>query len=223
MTGSPVTLRPAVGRSLRTNVRVFLIGGAIAYRALFNWLRPSIYIPTMLGSPLFQILFFAHLGRFSGNENDAFFVVGNAVQSCSMAGIYGATMAIGNERWMGTLMPLLATPTNRLALFLGRALPYIVNGLFVSLFGLAADDLLLRFDLTLAALPQVLIAVFVTASSCSALGLLLGSIRLRSRDVFFISNLMYFPMLLLCNVNIPIDALPPPLEAVGRVLPQTHR
>src|SRR5262249_60406866 len=48
-----------------SSLRVFFIGGLISYRALFNWIRPWIYIPTMLGAPLFQILFFTYLGRYS--------------------------------------------------------------------------------------------------------------------------------------------------------------
>src|SRR4051794_37969729 len=99
--------------AMRTALRVFFVGGAISYRALFNWLHWTMYVPTMLGSPLFQILFFAYLGRDSGVRNDSFFVVGNAVQACSMAGLYGATQTVGNERQFGTLAPLLATPANR--------------------------------------------------------------------------------------------------------------
>ena len=108
---------------MRSFWRVFFIGGAISYRALFNWISPVMYATTMLGSPLFQVLFFAYLGRFSGLQDDTFFVVGNAVQICAMAGIFGMTMGIANERNFQTLSPLLATPANRLALFLGRALP----------------------------------------------------------------------------------------------------
>jgi ABC-2 type transport system permease protein len=55
-----------------TTARVVFVGGRIAYRALFNWLHPAIYIPTMLGTPLFQILFFASLGRHSGLADDGF-------------------------------------------------------------------------------------------------------------------------------------------------------
>ena len=47
------------------SIRVFFIGGYLAYRALFNWIHWSIYIPTMLGGPIFQILFFAYIGRFA--------------------------------------------------------------------------------------------------------------------------------------------------------------
>jgi ABC-2 type transport system permease protein len=203
-------------------VRVFFVGGGIAYRALFNWIRPSIYIPTMLGGPLFQILFFAHLGRFSGVADDTFFVVGNAVQASSMAGIYGMTMGIANERWFGTLPSLLATPANRLAVFCGRALPFVANGVLVSAFGFAAGLLLLDFRLAPAALPALAVVVVVTVASCTGFGLLLGSIGLRARDVFFISNLFYFLMLLICGVNVPLDALPGWVAAVGRALPLTH-
>ena len=91
----------------------------------------------MLGSPLFQILFFTYLGRYSRRCATTFFIVGNAVQVSAMAGIYGMTMTIANERQFGTLSPLLATPANRPALFLGRGVPVIANGLLVSVFGFA--------------------------------------------------------------------------------------
>src|ERR671911_512317 len=106
--------------------RVFFVGGRISYRALFNWISPGMYVTTMLGSPLFQILFFVYLGRYAGSQDDDFFVVGNAIQIAAMSGIYGMTMGIANERQFGTLQPLLATPANRLAIFAGRALPFIL-------------------------------------------------------------------------------------------------
>jgi ABC-2 type transport system permease protein len=205
-----------------TSVRVFAIGGLISYRALFNWISPWLYIPTMLGSPIFQILFFAYLGRYSGLQDDAFFVVGNGVQVCAMSSVYGATMAIANERWLGTLSALLATPARRGPLFLGRAVPYIANGVLVSAFGLLAGALLLDFDPPAASIPALALVLLVTVSSCTAFGLLLGSVGLRARDVFFASNLAYFLMLLFCGVNIPLDDLPGWMQAIGRGLPITH-
>ena len=49
-------------------LRTFFVGGVIAYRGLFNWIRPSMYIPTMLGSPLFQLIFFTKLGQYANAE-----------------------------------------------------------------------------------------------------------------------------------------------------------
>jgi ABC-2 type transport system permease protein len=62
----------------------------------------------------------------------------------------------------------------------------------------------------------------VTVTSCTAFGMLLGSVGLRAKDVFFAANLAYFLMLLLCGVNIPLDVLPGWMSLVGRCLPLTH-
>ncbi len=203
-------------------LRVFAIGGAMSYRALFNWASPGMYIPTMLGSPLFQILFFVYVGRYAQLQNDAFFVVGNAVQVSAMAGIYGMAMAIGGERWAGTLSPLLVTPANRLALFLGRMLPQLANGLIVSAWGFFAGWLLLDFDPPLCSLPALALVVVVSTAACTAFGAMFGAIGLRARDVFVIANIVYFSMLLFCGVNVPLDTLPGWMQAVGNALPLTH-
>ncbi len=71
------------------DLRVFFIGGYLSYKALFNWMHPSHYIPTMLGAPVFQVLFFVYVGRFAELQDDTFFVTGNAVQLTAMAGVYG--------------------------------------------------------------------------------------------------------------------------------------
>jgi ABC-2 type transport system permease protein len=204
------------------SIRVFFVGGYLAYRALFAWLRPSIYIPTMLGAPIFQLLFFAYIGRFSGLKDDEWFVVGNAVQLSAMSGIYGTAMAIGGERWTQTLPALLATPANRIALFLGRSLPLIANGIFVSAFAFAVGWLLLDFSLPLSRIPALALVVVVSASSCTALGLMVGAIGLRARDVFFFANLVVYLLLLFCGTNVPLDSLPGWMEAVSRALPLTH-
>src|ERR671934_451646 len=204
------------------SLRIFVIGGVLSYRALFNWQKPTYYIPTMLGHPLFQVLFFAYLGRFSHVRNDAFFVVGNSVQVCAMAAVYGMAMTVGGERWTQTLAPLLATPANRLALFLGRALPQILNGFLVSAFAFSASRLLLHFHPPFASVPALGLIVLVSTASCAGFGMVVGALGLRWRDVFTVANPAYFLMLLLCGVNVPLSALPGWLATIGRGLPLTH-
>ncbi len=208
---------------MNNNLRVFFIGGLISYRALFNWIRPYMYIPTMLGSPLFQIVFFTYLGRYShASAGDAFFIVGNAVQVCAMSCVYGMTMAVANERWFGTLGPLLASPANRVAVFLGRGVPVFANGLLVSAFGFGVGAVLLHFRPPLHSLPALVLVVCLTTVSCTTFGMVLGCIGLRSKDFFFAANLAYFLMLLFCGVNIPLSVLPGWMSAIGRCLPLTH-
>jgi ABC-2 type transport system permease protein len=205
-----------------SSFRLTLVGGYISYRALFNWLRPEIYIPTMLAGPIFQILFFAYLGRFTGVRNDTFFVVGNAIQISAMSAVYAGTMAIANERQFGTLSPLLASPANRFALFVGRALPVIVNGLVVSTFGFVMSRFLLDFHPAPGSLAPLALATVISVVSCTAYGLTLGSLGMRARDVFLIANVAYYLMWLFCGINVPLAELPGWMAAIGRCLPLTH-
>jgi ABC-2 type transport system permease protein len=132
------------------------------------------------------------------------------------------TMAISNERQMQTLGPLLASPANRAAVFLGRGVPVLANGLLVSTFTFAVGWLLLGFRPGAAAVPPLVAILLITVASCTCFGMLLGSVGLRAKDVFFAANLAYFLMLLFCGVNIPLDVLPGWMSAIGRCLPLTH-
>jgi ABC-2 type transport system permease protein len=203
-------------------VRIFFVGGYLAYRALFNWIHWTMYVPTMLGGPIFQILFFAYIGRYAGSQSDKFFLVGNAVAICALGGIFGMAMTIGGERWTQTLSSILVTPANRLALFLGRALPNIANGVIVSTVGFVVGSLLLGVSFPAGSIPVIALIVVVSSFSCTAFGTLIGAFGLRGRDIFFFANLMIFVFLLFCGVNVPLDALPAWMQQVASVLPLTH-
>jgi ABC-2 type transport system permease protein len=203
-------------------VRIFFVGGVIAYRGLFNWIRPTMYIPTMLIGPIFQILFFAYLGRYSRLQDDAFFVVGNAIQASAMSAVFAGTMTIANERNYQTLSPLLATPANRFAVFMGRSLPVLASGVLVSAWGFLMGRLLIDFHPSLTSVPALAVVVVVSVASCTAFGLTIGSIGMRARDVFMSANIAYYLMWLLCGVNIPLSSLPGWLAQIGRLLPLTH-
>jgi ABC-2 type transport system permease protein len=134
-----------------------------------------------------------------------------------MAAVYGVAMTIGGERWTRTLSALLATPANRFALFLGRALPQIVNGFVVSAFGFFVGWALLDFDPPGSSLGPLALIVLLSTASCTAFGLVIGALGLRLRDPFVVSNPAYFLMLLFCGVNIPLSALPSWIEAAREV------
>ncbi len=208
--------------SLRSAWRVFWYGGRMSYGMLFNWARPSIYIPTLIGGPTFQLLFFAALGSYASGKSPAYFAIGNAVQVSAVAGIFGMTMAIANERWFGTLPALLATPANRVALFAGRFLPFLANGLFVSVYAFGVGIVLLGVRLEPSTIGVVALALVVTVFSCTAMGALQGSVSLRLRDGLLGANLLVMGFLLFCGVNIPLEALPGWMQFVGNLLPFTH-
>jgi len=155
-------------------------------------------------------------------KNDEFFVVGNAVQLSAMAGIYGTAMTVGGERWTQTLSPLMASPANRLPLFLGRSLPLIVNGIITSAFAFGAGWLLLDFEMSASQIPALAVVVVASAFACTSLGLVVGALGIRARDVFFLANLVVYLLVLLSGANIPIETLPDWLQEISRAIPLTH-
>jgi ABC-2 type transport system permease protein len=204
------------------NVRVFFIGGLIAYRALFNWLNPWIFIPTLVVAPIFQVLFFAFLGRSAGLESDRFYVIGNALQIAALPGLFAMTFAVSGERWSQTLSPLLATPASRAAIFLGRALPVIVNAAFVCVVSFVGSALILHVHIAGAAIPPLAVVIVATSISCTGFGMLGAGLGLRWRDAIIAVNLADAVLLVFCGVNIPITSLPAWMQATSEFLPVTH-
>ncbi|WP_262282006.1 ABC transporter permease [Micromonospora sp. MA102] len=202
--------------------RLIGTGGVIAYRALFNWTTPAMFIGSLLVGPIFQLLFFAYLGRQLGVADDRFYIVGNAVLAASLSCVFGGTMAVANERRFGTLGHVLLSPRSRTAVFLGRVLPYAGNGLLIAVSTLTVGALLLGLRVPPEALPGLLATLAVAALSCGFFGLTLGALGLRFRDVWVVSNVSVALLLLLTGVNVPAAGLPGWMRAVGAGLPITH-
>ncbi|MGW0119056.1 ABC transporter permease [Streptomyces sp. NPDC003327] len=202
--------------------RLVLVGGALSYRALFNWTTPPMFIGTLLVGPLLQVFFFVCLGRQLGVADDRFHLVGNAVLAASASCVYGGTMAVANERRYGTLGAVLLSPRRRVPLWAGRALPYVLNGLLISAFVLTVAALLLGLPVPAGALPGLGLVLLAAAVGCSAFGIALGALGLRFRDVFLVSNVASSGLLLLTGAAVPRATLPDWMRLTGEVLPLTH-
>ena len=207
---------------MRNALRIFLVGGVTSYRALFNWVNPWIYVPHMLGYPVFEILFFAYLGRFANVQSDKFFLIGNAFMSIAVTGFFGMGQAIGGERRSQTLATLLASPANRFALFLGRAVPSILTGFLTATFAFAICSLILGAHFGAGELAKLALAGIVASFACTSFGMCLGSLGLRGRSVSLFADMVGGSMLLVSGANVPLDRLPTWIRDIGSVMPLTH-
>jgi ABC-2 type transport system permease protein len=203
-------------------VRIFFIGGLISFRGLFSFLRPEIYIPSMLVAPIFQILLFVYIGRSAGLESDTFYVVGNAIQYAAVPCLFAMIFTVAGERFQRTLGYLLVTPAPRLPLFLGRALPVVVNGFFVATFSLVVGSAIVGIDLPASAYLPLAVTAFVSAFSCTGFGLLGAGVGLLTRDQAVLANILFGLLLIFTGANVPIDDLPGWMQSISQVLPFTH-
>jgi ABC-2 type transport system permease protein len=203
-------------------VRVFFVGGLLSFRALFSFLRPEVYVPSMLVAPIFQILLFVYIGRSAGIESDEFFVIGNAVQYAAIPCLFAMTFTIAGERYQHTLGYILVSPASRLPLFLGRAVPVVVNGFFVAGFSLVVGGLIVGIDVPGSSYAPLALATLICAFSCTGLGLVGAGIGLLLRDQAVLANIMFGILLVFTGANVPVDELPGWMAAVSNVLPFTH-
>jgi ABC-2 type transport system permease protein len=205
-----------------TSLRIFFIGGVTAYRGLINWLSPWIFVPTLVVSPIFQILLFVYIGRSAGVQSDEFFVIGNAVQYASIPCLFSMTHVIEGERYQQTLAYILVSPAGRLPLFLGRALPVVLNAWVVSVFSLLVTGLLVGIEVPLSAWPAIALIILVASFSCTGLGLICAAIGLRVRQTAVLDNVIFGLLLVFTGANVPIDEFPGWMQAISDRIPLTH-
>jgi ABC-2 type transport system permease protein len=212
----------APSRSLLNSGRILVVGGVISYRALFNWLSPWILVPSFLVGPLAQILLFAYLGRSAGVGSDEFYVIGNALQYAAIPCLFAMSNTIGDEREQKTLGIILSTPAPRVPLFLGRALPVILNGFLVAVFALVVGGLMFSIDVPPSAYGPILLATLVASFACTGLGFVCAALALRVRETAVLANVVFGFLLVFCGANVPVDLLPDWMAAVSPWIPLTH-
>jgi ABC-2 type transport system permease protein len=204
------------------SVRVFVVGGYTSYRALFNWISPWVFVPQMLGYPIFEILFFSYLGRFASTQSDKFFLIGNTFMAIAVTGFFGMGNAIGGEKRSQTLSTLLASPANRIALFLGRAVPSIFTGVVVASTAFAVCSTVLGARFSGHELAGLAAAGLASSFACTAFGMCIGSIGLRTRSVSIFADTIAGLMLFTSGANVPLHRLPGWIQAFSNVVPLTH-
>ncbi|MDD3826343.1 MAG: ABC transporter permease [Anaerolineae bacterium] len=130
-------------------------------------------------------------------------------------------MAIVREREQGTIEQLIVTPIRPLELIVGKVIPYV---------GIAFWDLLeilaigvLWFGIPIhgsVALLLELSAVFLATSL--GLGILISTVSKTQQEAMMLTFMLLLPSIFLSGYFFPIDAMPPFLQAVSRLVPLTY-
>jgi ABC-2 type transport system permease protein len=205
-----------------TAARIFAVGGLMSYRALFYWLTPMIYIPSLVVAPVFQILLMAYIGRSAGLASDEFYVVGNAIQYAAVPCLFAMMQLVGGEKYQNTLGAILVSPAPRLPLFFGRAVPVVLNSAFVAAFALVMGSILLDVAIPARAIPALALVILVASFSCTGLGMINAALALRIREAAVLSNVLFGFLLIFTGANVPLSALPDWMRAVSDYIPFTH-
>lgn len=206
-----------------STLRVLRVAGHVGYVDNTSIYTLRTWLAGWMTRVIAQVVFFALLGELVGDPDvTRFVVVGNLVMLAMMPTIMGAVV-ITWDRMKGVLPHIVATPSSATAALVGRLAFPAAEGVATTV--LATPVVLLIFDVPLAwrDVPAVFGLLVLIVASAAGLASLLGAVLLhRTRWRNLGSNVTVFTMMVCCGVNVPLEATPDALAAVGRVLPMTH-
>ena len=202
-------------------MRILLASAYYGYKGLFFWETPTVYLTQRLLLPLSGLAFFSLIGLFGGSQPLEFYLIGNAMVMASLSG-FTIGIVISTERDLGTLVYLIGSPANRVALFFGRAAVHVAESAGFVAVGFVWAILVFGLELPVSSWPGILLTIVVGTLAVSGLGLLLGSVAYLMLDAGVLGNIMIFTILLVSGANIPLSELPLPLTLLGEALPLTR-
>ena len=161
-------------------------------------------------------------GIVPGNPNYFEFVApGIMAMVVMMSLMTGLPHAISYEKDMGTLDGMLAAPTSRWAIILGKVMAqstigliqgFIILLLSVLLFGVAIHGSILL----------VVLLILLTVFSFVGLGILITSFADKEETATMVMMTVMFPMMFLSGVFFPIQQMPSFMQSLANFLPLTY-
>lgn len=209
-------------KNFSQNLRLYLASAWYSYRALYAWQSFAPYISVKIAFPLAQMLLFLFMGRLAGLTNPLYIVIGNILLLPATNGVSGVSMTINGERDFRTLPYLIASPASRAPLFLGRSLVHIIDGLLSTIMALFLGAIFFHVDLTHSNLPLTALCILLLSITSCGLGLILGSLTLRTREAWTITSMVVIALYIFSGVNFPVDVLPKSLQLISYSLPLTR-
>lgn len=205
------------------NIERFFRQSVLSFKALFGWLDPRVYLLVKIISPVFQLLFFVLLAKYVYNAKDVTpWVIGNAFLLCYLNAIFGVGNILANERYFGTLKIVVASPANKFLVFVGRAFMHLFDAMLTVLIGLLTGALVFGVSFSGVNLPLFALSILVAMFAASGMGLLIGSLGLKIRDMNLVMNTTAVGLIALSGANFPVSQLPGFLQIISSGLPLTR-
>jgi ABC-2 type transport system permease protein len=204
------------------HLRVYFASAWYSYRALYAWQTIGPYMSGKVVFPIAQMLFFLFLGKLAGTPDPLYIVLGHILLLPATNGVLGVSMTIGGERDFRTLPYLIASPAPRGPLFLGRSLVHVIDGLLSTIAAFILGVLFFHIDLTHSNLALTVLCILLLSMTSCGLGLVLGSLSLRSREVWTITSMISILLYMLSGVNFPVAVLPKFFQVISYSLPLTR-
>jgi ABC-2 type transport system permease protein len=133
----------------------------------------------------------------------------------------GLPHAISYEKDMGTLDGMLAAPTSRWAIILGKVMAQTTRGLVQGFIILLLSVLLFGVVIH-GSILLVILLILLTVFSFVGLGILITSFADKEETATMVMMTLMFPMMFLSGVFFPVQQMPGFMQTVANFLPLTY-
>ncbi|MGE5571606.1 MAG: ABC transporter permease [Bacteroidota bacterium] len=205
--------------SVRSLVRVM----RTAYRCQMQEfvLRPH-YFYVMVGQPVFfmalSVFLFRHVGREDLVPGS---VIGAGIIGIWNANLFSSGMIVERERRDGTLLFLVASPTDAIWVLLGRSLANSTVSACSVLIALLLAASIAPETMPVADYTLLLVSLLMTVGAVTALGLVAGCAFVWFRQALRVVGLMNWPAYIISGVMFPVSYLPGAFRAISYTLAPT--
>lgn len=201
----------------------FFVQSWLSFKALFGWVDPTVYFFVKVLNPIFQLIFFCLLAKYSYKASDLSpWVIGNSFLLC----IYNCVFGIGNvfvvERYYGTLKMIVAAPSNKFITFFQRGFVHIIDSISTVIIGLVVGSLLFDVSFANVNFPTFFLVLIIAMFSAVGFGLFIGSFGLITSNMNLIMNILAMLLIAFSGANFPVEWLPVMLQKFAYCLPITR-
>jgi len=211
-----------------SSLRVFFSSAVFSFKAQFSWLNPPMWLTMKLVLPFSQMAFFCILGQYLVSQGFAqpgivaYMAIGNAVQAMCWNTVFAVINITSADKWDGTLQLMLATPAQRMPLFVGRSMIHIFDGLLSVLASFIFAAFLFGVDFGTTDPLSLTVVLLLTGFTMAGFGLAIGGFSFYFRDPLVFANIFTFVQLIFCGINFPVQSLPQQVQFISYLIPLTY-
>ena len=146
--------------------------------------------------------------RERGGDFAVFVVIGSGMTGLWSGLLFISGNSVTEERWVGTLENLVASPTPMQVVVLGKNLANVIQSLLSMVASYAIVAWLFQLDVTIAQPLLFIVSLALTVIAFICFGLIMASFFIISPAVQNFQNGLEFPVYILCGFLFPIALLP---------------
>lgn len=204
-------------------MRKFFRLSNMSFKALLGWLDFKMYVIYKIIDPALQMIFYTLLVQFVYKAQDITpWILGNAFLLCTKVAVFAVGRMLRSDRDQGTLQLIVASPANKLFVFVARVFYNIFDALLTVAIGLIVGILFFGLNLAGTNLWVFALSIMIAMVGGLGIGMVLGSIALVISEIHLFLNTASMVLYILTGASFNREKLPMVLYWFSELIPITR-